>query len=168
MNEIEEIKQNLLVRDFVCHICITLNNSNWEEFIKQCNLTDFNYSIENFSPEIKKRQYWMRQNFEGIKHLLLLLPKHNSDHAQLTRHITPYSVKKISDSPEIFEAISQLVIYRTEWDSDNSHLKSGATSLYVIGKYVDKIIFNNGAPFLLSRIVDLDTRQVGTGSHMVL
>ena len=110
----------------------------------------------------------MRQDFDGITHLLALLPKHNSDHAQLTRHITPYQVRRITDEPNTFEAISQLVIYRTEWDSDNSHLKSGATSLYVVGKYIDKIKVVADGFLLSSRVVDLDTRQVGTGSHMLL
>lgn len=168
MTELQEIKINLQIRDFVCQTCVALNNCSWDEFVKQCDKIDFNYSIENYSPEIKKRQCWMRQDFDGIKHLLALLPKHNSDHAQLTRHITPYQVRRITDEPNTFEAISQLVIYRTEWDSDNSHLKSGATSLYVVGKYIDKIKVVADGFLLSSRVVDLDTRQVGTGSHMLL
>lgn len=168
MNEIEEIRINLQIRDFICRTSIALNNCSWDEFINMCNPSSFHYSIENYSPEIKKRQFWMRQDFEGIKHLLSLLPKHNSDHAQLTRHITPYQVKKIPEKPNSYEVISQLVIYRTEWDSDNAHLKSGATSLYVVGKYLDKVSAVNDGLLLLSRIVDLDTRQVGTGSHLIL
>lgn len=168
MSELQEIKINLQIRDFICQTCISLNNCSWDEFINQCNPKGFSYSIENYSPEIKKRQCWMRQDFDGVKHLLGLLPKHNSDHAQLTRHITPYEIKRSIDDPNTYDVISQLAIYRTEWDSDNAHLKSGMTSLYVIGKYIDKVTLTADKFLLSRRVVDLDTRQVGTGSHMLL
>ena len=167
MLDLSRLNKNLMVRDFVAHTCVSLNKNQWHEFLAQCDTDDFAYSIENYSPEIKKRQCWMRQNCEGLKHVIDLLPKHNSDHAQLTRHITTYSVQE-TETADVYDVNSQLAIYRTEWDSDNSHLKSGATTLYVIGSYLDQVAITPSGIKLRHRTVELETRQVGTGSHFIL
>ena len=167
MLDLSQLNKQLMVRDFVANTCMTLNKNRWNEYLALCDSNDFAYSIENYSPEIKKRQCWMRQNFEGIKHVIDLLPKHNSDHAQLTRHITTYSVRE-TETSDVYEVNSQLAIYRTEWDSDNSHLKSGATTLYVIGSYLDQVAITSSGLRLRRRTVELETRQVGTGSHFIL
>lgn len=154
-------------RDLVCESCLHLNAGDTTKFLQLCEQGEFTYSIVNFSPEIKKVQCWMKQNYSGLAKILDLLPKHNSDHARLTRHAVPYRVTATAQSDTV-EVISQVAIYRTEWDAENSHLQSGATSLYVIGRYIDTVRLTNGDGRLASRTVDLDTRQVGIGSHHIL
>lgn len=164
---LDQLIKRTIVQDFIAQTCLALNANKWNEFLEQCDSENFFYTIENYSPEIKKQQCWMRQNYDGLKHLINLLPKHNSDHAQLTRHITTYAVSQSNDR-DIYETNTQFAIYRTEWDSDNSHIKSGSTSLFVIGRYLDRIKLTSAGGRLIKRCVELETRQVGIGSHFIL
>lgn len=167
MEDLKALLDQQKVRDLVCESCMYLNSGDYTKFLQICDPQQFVYSIVNFSPEIKKTQCWMKQDHGELAKVLDLLPKHNSDHARLTRHITPYRVSP-NGKDGGFEVLSQLAVYRTEWDAENSHLQSGATSLYVIGRYLDNVVLTERGPVLVSRVVDLDTRQVGIGSHHIL
>ncbi|NPC59132.1 nuclear transport factor 2 family protein [Caenimonas soli] len=156
-----------IARDLVCETSLHLNAGDWAKFLELCDDGSFEYSIINYSPEIRKTQCWMKQDRAGLAKVLNLLPKHNSDRAQLTRHIMPSRVTP-GDEEGSFEVVSQMTVYRTEWDAENSHLQSGATSLYVVGKYIDHVILSDSGARLCKRIVELDTRQVGIGSHHIL
>lgn len=166
MDDMMTFFQQQKVRDAVCESALHLNAGDYGRFLQMCDQKHFEYSIINFSPEIKKVQCWMKQNYSGLAKVLDLLPKHNSDHARLTRHVIPYRVTAKGNGA--FEVVSQTAVYRTEWDAENSHLQSGATRLYVIGKYVDCVTLTDSGAQLTSRVVDLDTRQVGIGSHHIL
>lgn len=166
MEDIKAFVEQQKARDLVCETCLHLNAGDYTSFLKACGQDGFTYSIVNFSPEIKKVQTWMKQDRAGLAKILDLLPKHNSDHARLTRQVTPYRVTPKGEGA--YEVISQVSIYRTEWDAENSHLQSGATSLYVIGRYIDDVVLGPQGARLAARVVDLDTRQVGIGSHHIL
>lgn len=166
MEDIKAFVDQQRVRDLVCETSLHLNSGDYTKFLQACEQKNFSYTISNYSPEIKKQQCWMKQDYAGLAKILDLLPKHNSDHARLTRQVVPYRVTPKGGNS--FEAISQVSIFRTEWDAENSHLQSGATSLYVIGRYVDTVVLDDQGPRLTSRVVDLDTRQVGIGSHHIL
>lgn len=167
MDDIRAMLESQRARDLVCETCLHLNAGRWSDFLALCEPAAFKYSIVNFSPEIKKTQCWMKQDFAGLAKLLDLLPKHNSDRAQLTRHVTTYKTGR-SSAPDTVSVVSHVTIFRTEWDAEDSHLQSGATSLYVVGKYVDEVVLKPSGAYLASRTVDLDTRQVGIGSHYIL
>ncbi|MGE0801108.1 MAG: methanesulfonate monooxygenase [Lautropia sp.] len=154
------------VVDLVYESCLALDNSAWGAFLALCDPERFRYRIKNFCPEIRKEQTWMDQTHEQLRHLFELLPKHNSDSPKLTRHATVY--RKRSDGEDAFTLTSHLTVYRTEWDGGDSHLQSGITSLYVVGRYVDTVRVTEDGPRLTSRVVDLDTRQVGIGLHYIL
>ena len=126
----------------------------------------FRYRIVNYSPEIRREQCWMDRDWKGLKTLLDLLPRHNSDHSPLTRHATVYKVILNTDGSEA-DAVTLVTIYRTELDGGNSHFESGQTSLFAVGKYEDRIrLDGEGGAKLVRRTVRLDTRQIGMGSHV--
>lgn len=146
--------------------CIALNRGAWGDFLTLCEPKAFRYQISNYSPEIKRTQVWMDQTYDQLAALFQLLPKHNSDRALLTRHVTVYRV--VASEEGELAVHSEFVIYRTEWDAGDSHLESGATSLYVVGRYLDRMRLRQREARLVQRTVDLDTRQVGIGSHFIL
>ena len=154
-------------RDLVSETTLQLNAGNWAGFLELCDASAFVYSIINYSPEIKKVQCWMKQDFPGLSALLNMLPKHNSDRGQLTRHAMPVRVTG-NATHDRFEVISHVVVYRTEWDAEDAHLQSGATSLYVVGRYIDQVALTANGARLCARVMDLETRQVGIGSHHIL
>lgn len=147
--------------------CIALNAEAWDVFLQHCEPQGFRYRITNYSPEILRTQCWMDRDFKGLKSVIDLLPKHNTDHSPLTRHATVYKVLADAQTGEI-RATTQLAIYRTELDGSNSHFDSGRTQLWAIGRYEDRIRVGAEGARLLERNVVLDTRQIGIGSHLPL
>jgi len=166
MDDLKTFLEQQKVRDLVVEGCLHLNAGDYTSFLKLCDSRQFTYAITNFSPEIRKTQCWMQQDYAGLAKVLDLLPTHNSDHARLTRHAIPCRLS--ARGAGSYEVVSQVAIYRTEWDAENSHLQSGATSLYVIGRYLDQVVLTDKGPLLAGRVIDLDTRQVGIGSHHIL
>lgn len=161
--KVDQIQQ---VHELVYESCLLLNAEDWKGYLTLCDPNHFRYRIVNFSPEIRREQCWMDRDFKGLKALLELLPKHNSDHSALTRHATVYKVALGENENEVL-ATTLLTIYRTQLDGVNSHFESGQTSLFAVGKYEDRIRLGNGAESarFLSRTVRLDTRQIDIGSH---
>lgn len=163
-----DLQVRQLVEEAVYESCLSLNAQDWNGFLGMCDRESFRYRIVNYSPEIRREQTWMDRDWKGLKSLLELLPRHNSDHSPLTRHVTVY---KVSVDPATREASATtlLTVYRTELDGANSHFDSGQTNLFAVGKYEDRIRFGaEGGAKLLSRTVRLDTRQIGIGSHVPL
>lgn len=154
------------VDDLIYESCLALNAEDWNGYLALCDQDGFRYRIVNFSPEIRREQCWMDRDWKGMKSILELLPKHNSDHSPLTRHATVYKVVCDRDAGEA-TATTLLTVYRTQLDGANSHFESGQTILFAVGRYEDRIrVGANGEPArLLSRTVRLDTRQIDIGSH---
>jgi 3-phenylpropionate/cinnamic acid dioxygenase small subunit len=162
------LELRLNVSDLIYAGCMALNAENWKAFLETCDPKGFRYRITNYSPEIRREQCWMDRDFKGLKGILDLLPRHNSDHSPLTRHATVYRTALDEGSGEI-HATTQVAIYRTQLDGMNSHFESGRTSLFAIGRYDDRLrVSTDGRPRLAARTVVLDTRQVDIGSHMPL
>lgn len=155
------------VTELIYDGCMALNAESWGEFLALCEPQGFRYRITNYSPEILRTQCWMDRDFNGLKSIIDLLPKHNTDHSPLMRHAIVYKVLVDAASGEI-RAHTQLAIYRTELDGSDSHFNSGRTLLWAIGRYQDRIGRREGGLRLLERNVVLDTRQIGTGSHLPL
>ena len=63
------------------------------------------------------------------------------------------------------DSVSSLAVYQTQLDGINSHVLAGESNLFMVGKYRDKFILNNGKPKFIERITQLDTRRLDKGSH---
>lgn len=153
-----------VVEDLIYESCLMANAEDWAGYLDLCDKGLFRYRIMNYSPEIRREQSWMIQDFKGMKTLFELLPKHNSDHSTLTRHAT---VQKVRYDPEKDEmsTVALVTIYRTQVDGTSAHFDCGKTSLFAVARYEDRIKVEDGLARLLSRTVRLDTRQLDIGSH---
>lgn len=158
---------NAQVQALVYASCLRTNAGDWPGFLDLCEQGDFRYRITNFSPEIKREQCWMFQDFPGLKKMFELLPKHNSDHSGLTRHAVVHAIEFDEEKLEA-KCTSVVTIYRTQLDGASSHFESGKTSLYAIGQYLDVVRFGDDGPRLAERIVRLETRQLDIGTHYPL
>ena len=96
-----------------------------------------------------------------------MLPKPNTAHSPLHRHTSVYSID-ISDDGKSAAAVSSVTIYQNMLDGINSHLDSGESRLFVIGKYVDQFTIVNGVPKFTNRETKLDNRRLDKGSHWPL
>jgi methanesulfonate monooxygenase small subunit len=142
---------------------IALDSQNWDAWFELCE-DSFDYSITSFSPEINKEMIYFSGDKKELKGLMDMLPKHNTDHSPLRRHTSVYTID-ISDDGQTAEAVSSVVVYQNMLDGQNSHLDSGESRLFVVGKYHDEFVINDGVVKFAHRETKLDNRRLDKGSH---
>jgi methanesulfonate monooxygenase small subunit len=151
------------IREVIYRACLLLDDEKFLDWLDLC-APDFKYRITTYSPEIRRQMTWYEQDVPGLKAMIELLPKHNTDHGRLTRHATVYTVDADPSQNEASTTTS-FACYRTMLDGINSHIDSGETQLFLIGKYYDRFRIGKEGPRFLERNVFLDTRRLDKGSH---
>jgi methanesulfonate monooxygenase small subunit len=147
--------QRQQVEELVYRSCLALDERDFKGFLELCD-ESFRYSVTAFSPEIRKNMTWLDYDKAGMDTLFTNLPRHNSDHSPLTRHVTVYTVGSAGERADV---VSALQVFRTALDG-------GATELFAVGRYHDTVKLGTGAPKLLRREVRMVTRAMGAGYHI--
>jgi methanesulfonate monooxygenase small subunit len=154
------------VTDTVYRACLYLDEGDWEEFLNLCD-TSMSYSIKAYSPEIRKHMIYLSHNKKELGSLTEMLPKLNSDHSPLRRHASIYTVD-VSDDKKTATAVTSLAVYMNMHDGINSHIDSGETRLFLVGRYFDKFKINGDSASIIEREVRLDTRRLDKGTHLLI
>ena len=149
------MEQRQQIEELIYRSLIALDDRDFKGFLDLCD-AGFRYKIAAFSPEIRKEMVWLDHDRKGMETLFTNLPRHNSDHAPLVRHATVYTVKVDGTQAEV---VSALQVYRTALDG-------GATELFAVARLIDTVKLDGDAPKLAARVVRMDTRQLGFGSHI--
>lgn len=153
------------VRETIYRACLCLDDENFKGWLALC-APDFNYRIKTYSPEIRKEMTWLEHDREGLRALFALLGKHHLDHAVWFRQTILQRVTQ--ESQDTLRAVTQLAIFATSFDVGDVHVESGSTRLFAVGRYHDQINWSDGRWLLADRYVQLDTRQLGIGSHNIV
>lgn len=148
-------EQRQAIEELVYRSCLALDAGEYKTYLALCT-ADFRYTVATYSPEIKREMVWLDQDRKGMETLFTNLPRHNSDHSPLTRHVTVYTVEADGSQAKV---VSILQVFRTQLDG-------GATELFAVGRFHDTVALDGGAPKLARRLVRLDTRQLGFGYHV--
>ena len=151
------------VRDTIYRATIALDDQQWNDWLALCH-EDYQYEITAFSPEINKNMIYMSGDLKEMTSIIELLPKHNTDQSPLRRHTSVYTVD-VSDDGKSATSISSFVVYQNMLDGKNSHIDSGESRLFLVGKYMDEFDIKNGEVKFLKREVKLDNRRLDKGSH---
>jgi methanesulfonate monooxygenase small subunit len=143
------------IEELVYRSCLALDDRDFKAFLDLCD-DGFRYKVTAYSPEIRKEMVWLDHDKKGMENLFTQLPRHNSDHSPLTRHATVYTVKVDGTQAEV---VSALQVFRTALDG-------GATEIYSVARLIDTVKLDGSAPKLAQRVVKMETRQLGFGSHV--
>jgi methanesulfonate monooxygenase small subunit len=154
------------VRDAIYKATMLLDDQKWNDWLSLCD-DEFEYSITSWSPEINYNMTYLEAHKEDLRHLIDLLPKHNTDHSPLHRHTTVYSISPSEDG-KTATAISSVIIYQNMLDGAHSHIDAGESRLFVIGRYFDTLKMEDGKVSFLKRELKLDNRRLDKGSHWPL
>lgn len=154
------------VKDTVYRSCLLLDDENWDGWLDLCDQS-FQYKITSYSPEIKKDMIYHSGNLQELKLMTEQLPKHNTDHSPLKRHAVVYTVDVDAES-QTANAVTSVLIYQNLLDGINSHIDSGESRLFCVGRYLDRFSLNGQGAKLLSREVRLENRRLDKGSHWPL
>ena len=149
------MEQRKQIEELVYRSCLALDDRDFKGFLALCD-AGFRYKVAAYSPEIRKDLVWLDHDKAGMETLFTQLPRHNSDHSPLTRHATVYTVTMNGKTAEV---VSALQVFRTALDG-------GATELFGVARLIDTVKLDGDAPKLASRVVRLETRQLGFGSHI--
>ena len=149
--------ERIAIEELVYRSCLALDEKDFKGFLALCD-AGFQYRITAHSPEIRKEMVWLEHDKKGMQLLFSNLPRHNSDHSPLTRHVTVYTVA-VDAAQSQAHVISALQVFKTELDG-------GATALFAVGRYIDTVKLEAGVATLLTRTVKLETRQFGIGYHI--
>src|SRR4029079_2517795 len=149
------MEQRQQIEELIYRSCLALDDRDYKGFLALCD-AGFRYKVAAYSPEIRKEMVWLDQDRKGMETLFTNLPRHNSDHAPLVRHATVYTVKVNGTQAEV---VSALQVFRTALDG-------GATELCAVARLIDTVKLDGDAPKLASRVVRMETRQLGFGSHV--
>lgn len=156
-----ELYVDKAVRELVCRSCMTLDRMDFDAYMELCH-PDYEYVISTYSPELRKDIIWLQHDWDGMKILFDVLPKHVSDNLirlRLSRHVTVYTVDHDAAQSRA-DVASALQVFTTTLDG-------GVTELLSVAMYYDTVNLEGPRPLLLSRKVDLQTRMLGeTGSHI--
>ncbi len=136
---------------------MTLDQRDYTGFLALCDPA-FHYAITAYSPEIRKDMTWLEHDKAGMKLLFDNLPKHNSDHATLSRHATVYTIATDAAKGEA-KVVSALQVFKTTLDG-------GATELFAVGKLHDIVKVDGTTATLVDRNIRLETRMFGFGFHI--
>jgi methanesulfonate monooxygenase small subunit len=164
--EAKKVAVTAAVTDVVYRSCLYLDSENYEEFLELCDESML-YSIKAYSVEIRKDMVYLSHNKKELGSLTEMLPKLNSDHSPLRRHASVYTVD-ISKDGKIATAVTSLAVYLNMHDGINSHIDSGETRLFLVGKYLDKFKISGENAILIEREVRLDTRRLDKGTHHLI
>lgn len=143
--------------ELVYRAALTLDARDYAGFLALCE-PDMRYTISTYSPETRRDMTWLDHDKAGLQNLFETLPRHNSDPAPLSRHVTVYTVD-VDAGSDTAAIVTALQVFRTQLDG-------GATSLLAIGKIHDRARLVAGSARLLSRVVRLQTRDLGIGTHI--
>ena len=149
------MEQRQQIEELIYRSCLALDDRDYKGFLALCD-AGFRYKVAAYSPEIRKEMVWLDHDRKGMETLFTNLPRHNSDHAPLVRHATVYTVKVNGTQAEV---VSALQVFRTALDG-------GATELFAVARLIDTVKLDGDAPKLASRVVRMETRQLGFGSHI--
>jgi methanesulfonate monooxygenase small subunit len=143
------------IAELIYRSCLALDDRDYKGFLELCD-AGFRYKVAVYSPEIRKEMVWLDHDRKGMETLFTNLPRHNSDHAPLVRHATVYTVKVNGAQAEV---VSALQVFRTALDG-------GATELFAVARLIDTVKLDGDTPKLAARVVRMETRQLGFGSHI--
>jgi methanesulfonate monooxygenase small subunit len=124
----------------------------------------FRYRIEAYSHDIRKNMTWLDHDRSGMVALIELLPKHHVDGGDWLRQV---SVGKVTaEGANAARAVSSLAIFHTARDIGDAHVEGGSSRLLMVGRYHDRFTHDGARWLLEERVVRLQTRQLGVGSHL--
>ena len=155
-----------IVRNTIYKACILLDDERWHEFLECCD-TSFQYDIRAYSPEINYDMTYFSGNLKELTAMMTTLPKHNTDHSPLKRHVSVYTVETSVDG-ETATSISSFLVYQNMLDGINSHIDAGENRLFMVGRYNDKFSIKNNCAKFVEREVRLETRRLDKGSHYLI
>ena len=137
--------------------CLLLDAEKFDDYLALCS-ADFRYRVKAESPELGREMTWLDLDREELAGLLENVPNHVRLPGRFTRQASVYTIER--DQGGAAAVTTSLIVVYTDLD--------GASRMFASGRYLDTVALTGATPALSSRTVQLDTRDLGAGSHVPL
>ncbi len=144
------------IRELVYRSCMVLDAEDFDGFLRLCSPA-LRYRIAVYSPDIRKEMTWLAHDYNGMKALLEAVPHHLKRLGTLKRHASVYLIERQPDGRSV-KVTSSFLLISTD--------PEGRSKLYVAGMYHDVIDTSGATPLLADRKAQLETRDLGVGTHI--
>ena len=144
------------VRELIGAGALALDSEAYAEFLVRC-APGFSYRVTAESPELGQKMVWLEQSREELEKLFAALPEHLTRPGRLTRQV---NVARISSVDDGYSVTSTVSVFSTDFE--------GRSRLLAVGRYEDRVVIGQDCLQLQSRELQLDTRDLGIGSHVPL
>ena len=142
----------------VARSCLLLDEEDFAGYLA-LYATDATYRITAHSPELRREMVWLEQDRQGFETLLEGIGNHVRMLGRFFRHPVLASYA-IAEDGAAAEALSTLTVHFTDL--------AGTTRLYCCCRYQDSFVASGDEILIARRIVRLETRDLGAGSHIPL
>ena len=137
---------------------LRLDDEDYDAYLELC-APGFRYRITTYSPEIRKELVWLDHDRQELADLFHNIKNHVRLPGRFFRHGHVYLISRNGGSGnEVVQATTSMVVHYTD--------PEGCSRIFALCRYHDDIDLSTGTPLLASREVRLETRQLGTGSHI--
>jgi methanesulfonate monooxygenase subunit beta len=141
-----------------------LDESRYGEFL-DLTAPEFHYRVEAWSPELKRNMTWLEHDRAGLAALIELLPRHHVNGASWLRQVVLGTVSATTGPGKGAESTSSVALFQTATDVGDAHLEAGTSRLFAVGRYRDRFREEGDKWLLIERRVQIQTRELGIGSH---
>ncbi len=145
------------IRDFLNKVADALDGEAWDDFLSMC-VPEFEYRVTAFSYELNKEMIWLIHDMDGLRSLFNVLPEQLGRRGtRMLRQISVTDVTQVGADGHV-DVTSKVIVVRTS--------PEGVSELFAAGRYLDVIDVSEDVPKLVRRETQLDTRELGIGSHV--
>jgi methanesulfonate monooxygenase small subunit len=139
--------------ELVTKSCMYLDREAYPDYLALLD-DDYEYSITCYSPDVRKEMIHLKVNKEELTNLVDNIHNHIRLAGSLFRQVSLYTLE---ERETLFDAMSYVSVTHTNLD--------GASAVFCVGRYFDRISVSNGTARLKSRTFRMETRDIGPGCH---
>lgn len=142
--------------DVVAQSCLYLDDEKYEQYLGLMD-EDCVYTISYYSPEIRKDVVLLQHTRQELSTLTDNIKNHVVMPGKLFRQAQVYTVGSEGGA---YVATSYVTVTHTD--------ENGASRLFCVARYLDRLVPRQGGMKLRSRHVRMETRDIGPGCHFPL
>lgn len=139
--------------DLVARSCLYLDREAYPAYLALLD-DEYEYSITCYSPDLRKEMIHLKVNKGELTDLVENIHNHIRLSGSLFRQASLYSLEPRDGG---YEAMSYVSVTHTDLD--------GASKVFCVGRYFDRIALDGGGARLKSREFRMETRDIGPGCH---
>jgi methanesulfonate monooxygenase small subunit len=142
------------IRDLVQRTAMLLDEEKFDDWVALFDGAG-TYELTAYSPEIRRWMSWWHSDRPALEKMLKEVGQHVRDPARRRHVVGPAQVILGGEGAQV---VSHFALYRTT--------PEGQSSLYMVGRYEDRVVNRSGSWLYAAHKVITDTRMLDAFTHI--